>query len=628
MSAPSETILEARPTGSKLDLIQAAALAISRFGLSALTSARIATAAGHTAASINFHFGSKEALLLATLREISDEFAAGMTQVQDRSGDDALRGLLGIIDASLSLPLSESHKIAVWYAFLGESNARADYQRICGERDESYSQMMTALCTRVIAAHGASKWPDAEAVSGGLIGLIDQLWQSILFEGDEFDREAGKRQCRAYLCSVFPWLAERIEAGEVAPPVEPVAATEPGLRYTLPAWVYQSDEFYELEKEHVFLPSWQIVCHASEVSRTGDYVAFEFFGQRGFVVRDETGTLRAFHNVCAHRAHAVVSGERGSCDKFLRCNYHGWTYHLDGRNRSVSAPDSFPKFDRSRFGLKPIELEIYMGMVFVRFRGGEPGVAERMQPHQAELAHYRMEQMVPLDDLWEKELEIDWKNVVENYVEDYHFPLGHRGLSALMEQQYDREVLPAGTMRLSHRMREQPLRNWSAQHYSKFLPEIEHLPQDMRRRWTYLGLWPNVFFDIYPEWLDFFQVLPAGAGRTRIRARSYGFADDRREMRAARYLCTRLNARVQAEDEVLTRSVQLGLASGAYTQGILSDKEVVLAGFQDWLRARLPVCRLGQAPARGAVAARNEAMSAQDKQAIRSRADTTRSRDS
>jgi phenylpropionate dioxygenase-like ring-hydroxylating dioxygenase large terminal subunit len=141
-------------------------------------------------------------------------------------------------------------------------------------------------------------------------------------------------------------------------------------------------------------------------------------------------------------------------------------------------------------------------------------------------------------------------------------------------------------------------------------------------------LWPNVFFDIYPEWLDFFQVLPTAAGRTRIRSRSYGFADDRREMRAARYLCTRLNSRVQAEDEVLTRSVQQGLGSGAYTQGILSDKEVVLAGFQDWLRARLPVCRSGRAPLRGAVAARNDALAAQGKQAVTSRADTTRSRDS
>ena len=94
----------------------------------------------------------------------------------------------------------------------------------------------------------------------------------------------------------------------------------------------------------------------------------------------------------------------------------------------------------------------------------------------------------------------------------------------------------------------------------------------------------------------------------RIRARSFGFQDDRREMRAARVLCARLNARVQAEDEILTHSVQQGLASGAYTQGVLSDKEVVLAGFQDWIRERIPVARLVQAPPRGTVAARNSAL--------------------
>ncbi len=611
MAANLEPGADLRPTGSKLDLIQATVAAISQHGLSELTSAKIAGAAGHTAASINFHFGSKEALLLATLREVSEEFAEIMATVLDEAGDDDLRALLGIIDASLSRRLSDSHKIAVWYAFLAESNARADYQRICGHRDQAYSRTVTKLCTRLIGARGAAGWPDAEAVSLGLTGLIDQQWQGILFEGDDFDRDAARRQCRAYLCSVFPWLAERIEAtgpARARQQPDPEVSADPALRYTLPAWVYHNEEFHELEKERLFLPSWQVVCHVSELATTGDFVSFEFFGQRGFVVRDDSGTLRAFHNVCAHRAHAIVGQERGRCGKFLTCMYHGWTYHLDGRNRSVSAPDTFPKFDRSRFGLKPIELEVFMGMVFVRFRGGEPSVAERMAPHAAELAHYRMDQMVPLGDLWTREIEIDWKNVVENYVEDYHFPIGHPGLSALMESQYDRAVLPGGTMRLSHRVRQQPLKSWSGERYAKFLPVIEHLPEDLRRRWTYFGLFPNVYFDIYPEWLDFFQLLPLAAGRTLMRARTYGFPDQRREMRAARFLCMRLNTRVQAEDEVLTRSVQQGLASGAYTQGILSDKEIVLAGFQDWIRARLPVTQLPQAPARGTVAGRNAAL--------------------
>src|SRR5688572_2511435 len=549
MATTLEKPVDQRPTGSRLDLINATVAAISRHGLSDLTSAKIASIAGHTAASINFHFGSKEALLLATLREVSEEFAESMSASLAGTQGDALDGLLAIIDVSLSLRLSESRKVAVWYAFLAESNARKDYQRICGDRDESFCATVTTLCREIIAAHLATRpdamRPDAEALSLGLTGLIDQLWQNILFVGDEFDRDAAKRRCRSYLASVFPWTAARIalmpaegmaaggvaRRGSAAPTNNVSTETEAGPPKTLPAWVYCNEDFHELEKEKLFAPAWQIVCHASELSKPGDYVTFEFFNRRGFVIRDDGGELRAFHNVCAHRAHALVAGERGTCAKVLTCPYHGWTYHLDGRNRSISAPDTFPQFDRSKFGLKPIELEVFSGFVFVRFEGGGDSVATRMAPHTAELAHYKIADMVPLDDLWVKDVDIDWKNLVENYVEDYHFPMGHPGLSALMEPHYDREVMPGGTMRLSHQMREKPLKSWSAERYARFLPVIEHLPENMRRRWTYLGLFPNVFFDIYPEWLDYFQVIPLGPGRTRIRSRSYGFVDDGREMK-------------------------------------------------------------------------------------------------
>ena len=119
MSANLERDSDLRPTGSRLDLINATIAAISRHGLSELTSAKIASAAGHTAASINFHFGSKEALLLATLSEVSEEFAEVMASVLAEAGDDPLATLLAIIDVSLSKRLSASQKVAVWYAFPG-----------------------------------------------------------------------------------------------------------------------------------------------------------------------------------------------------------------------------------------------------------------------------------------------------------------------------------------------------------------------------------------------------------------------------------------------------------------------------------------------------------------------------
>jgi hypothetical protein len=79
-------------------------------------------------------------------------------------------------------------------------------------------------------------------------------------------------------------------------------------------------------------------------------------------------------------------------------------------------------------------------------------------------------------------------------------------------------------------------------------------------------------------------------------------------MTAARWFCARLNSRVQAEDEALTASVQRGLASGAYTRGILSDKEIVVAGFQDWIRERLPLARIVDPPTKGTMSERNAAL--------------------
>src|SRR6185295_14896672 len=115
----------------------------------------------------------------------------------------------------------------------------------------------------------------------------------------------------------------------------------------------------------IFMSAWQVVCHTNEIRNPGDYVTFATLGERAFVIRDEAGVVRAFHNVCAH---AVVQGGAGHCEGYLRCPYHGWTYQLDGSNRSVSAPHTFASFDTRPFGLKPLDCEIYRGFVFIRYR--------------------------------------------------------------------------------------------------------------------------------------------------------------------------------------------------------------------------------------------------------------------
>src|SRR5271170_4883114 len=100
---------------------------------------------------------------------------------------------------------------------------------------------------------------------------------------------------------------------------------------SLPAWIYRDAEFFEAEREAIFRNSWQLVCHLNDVPAPGDFHTFEFFGESVVVLRAEDGAVRAFHNVCRHRAARLLDGPRGSCGRRITCRYHAWSYGLDGR---------------------------------------------------------------------------------------------------------------------------------------------------------------------------------------------------------------------------------------------------------------------------------------------------------
>ncbi len=379
---------------------------------------------------------------------------------------------------------------------------------------------------------------------------------------------------------------------------------------TLPAWTYDNAEFFALEVEAIFMRTWHIVGHVSELREPGDYLRFDLPGESVFVVRDADGALGAFYNVCRHRASRLVDGDAGHCGKAIRCRYHGWTYGLDGRLKSVPAEKSFPGLDKASIRLAAVEHEVWFGFVFIRFEPGGASVAEVMAPYAEELAAYRFEDLEPIGRYWGSTAPVDWKNAVDNNIEGYHIPLGHPGLQRLFGPNYGFETQPHGIARAGGRLFDKPTPNWSERHYVKLLPEVDHLPAERRRAWHYYSLFPNAAFDVYPDTIDFFQMIPAGPGRCRLRGRAYGVPDTRREMRAARYLGGRINRLVGQEDVALVAGVQAGLASRSYDVGLLSDKEQRIREFHSLIRALIPVSRSPTAPEPGSVARRNREMAA------------------
>jgi TetR/AcrR family transcriptional repressor of bet genes len=186
-------------------LIDATITAIAEFGLSKLTLAKISSIAGLTAGTVNFHFDSKESLLLETLNFVSEEFDRGIANALKNAGPDPAKRLAAIIDASLDPEITEHRKMAVWHAFDSESRGREDYQRIRGALDKQNFKLILSLCEQII--NGANKQSEisARAIANAISGITDEVWKEILFAGESYDRDDARKVCLSFLASIFPW---------------------------------------------------------------------------------------------------------------------------------------------------------------------------------------------------------------------------------------------------------------------------------------------------------------------------------------------------------------------------------------------------------------------------------------
>ncbi len=363
---------------------------------------------------------------------------------------------------------------------------------------------------------------------------------------------------------------------------------------SLPGWVYHDPGFFRVEMDRVIRPSWQVVCHVNDIEHAGDWHSLELLGESVIVVRGADGVVRAFHNVCRHRASRLVDGSSG-CAKKLVCPYHGWAYETDGRLTGVPGKADYAALDMGRLGLNMAESEIWQGFVFIRLEGGGPSVAEMMAPYEAMVAPYRFPEMRAFGRVTLRQRAVNWKNVADNYSDGLHIPVAHPGLTRLFGRGYGIEA-NTHVDRMWGDLVERPSANPSERAYQALLPRVGHLPEAAQRHWLYFKLWPNVAFDIYPDQVDFMQFIPVSPTQTLIREIAYALPDDRREMRAARYLNWRINRQVNAEDTTLIARVQAGMESRSYMPGPLGESEVCLRTFARKLRGLIPEARLDTPP--------------------------------
>ena len=381
-------------------------------------------------------------------------------------------------------------------------------------------------------------------------------------------------------------------------------------RSGLPGWAYFSQELFELECETLFKTHWQFVCHVNEAADIGAYVTFDVAGERALVIRGHDGILRAFHNLCRHRGSRIVPDARGVCNKAMVCPYHGWAYNLDGGLRGIANRDTFPPMQADKWGLKPLEMEIWNGLVFIRFQAGpQPAVAEILARFDDEIAPYDLANLVPtdsnsMDDL----LPVNWKSVRDVDNEGYHVRQAHPGLHQLYGNGYFDEPYANGTSRSVGTFNEAYGHRWSVRKYREILPEADNLPREQQRQWIYFGMFPNFVLGLYPDSVIYYQEVPQSAEQTVQRGMCYRRRDESRKMKAARYLSGRIDRDTADEDQLLMVWSCEATKSSAYDGVIFSDLEYGVKTYHDHLRQLLPVMAQPVPPESGQMALRNDAL--------------------
>ena len=380
------------------------------------------------------------------------------------------------------------------------------------------------------------------------------------------------------------------------PHLHNVAVPNDWDRRGLPGWAYHSPALLELEKD-VFRNHWQIAGHISDVPDPGDYLTIDVVGERALIVRGKDGVVRGFHNICRHRGSRVVAENHGNCRNALVCPFHGWVYNLDGTLRGAARPRSFPDLDKTEFGLMPLDLEIWMGFIFIRFHPGpQASVAELMQPVEAEMAHYGVSDMVPAWGIWTQTSPVNWKSVRDVDNEGYHVAMAHPALQDLYGATYFDEPFVGGVSRSFATYNPHAGRRWSVRNYVNIAPEQPRLPAHLRKAWVYYGIFPNNVIAMTPESVQFYQEFPLSTGETVLRGAIYRYRDESREQAAARYLAFRIDRDTMAEDVQLSVWSNESMLSQSFAGFYLSDLEYGVRTHHDHLRDLIPVLGLESAP--------------------------------
>jgi choline monooxygenase len=323
---------------------------------------------------------------------------------------------------------------------------------------------------------------------------------------------------------------------------------------TIPNSWYTAPELAVLEREAVFARSWQVVGRGEQVARPGAFLTANIGGEPLLVVRGEDGVLRAFFNVCRHKAGPLCTEECGSVTK-LRCRYHGWTYDLAGQLRGTPEFEGVVGFAKEENGLVPVAVAEWGPFVWIHLEKPREPLEAFLHPLPGWVAARQSFAGMAWYARKSYDLNCNWKVYVDNYLDGgYHVNTVHPGLAGVLDYRDYRTVCAGATV-----LQSSPLKAAEGEAGRTRTGDLA----------AYWWVYPNFMLNIYAGVMDTNLVLPLSVERCRVIFDFFfaaGTAEDFMRESVA------VAEQVQAEDVGVCEEVQRNLTSRSYTTGRFSVK--------------------------------------------------------
>ena len=321
---------------------------------------------------------------------------------------------------------------------------------------------------------------------------------------------------------------------------------------TIPAHWFTSAAMHETDRERVLAKSWQYVGHESQLPNPGDHMVDDVIGRPILVVRNQTGELICFSNVCRHRGGPLAT--KNGTGRLLRCAYHAWTYNLDGQLVGAPKFEGVENFDKHKCTLPRYRLESYEGLIFVNFSGDAPplsyhlsGIKEKIKP--IDLSTMRFHRRVVY------EIKANWKVYIDNYMEGYHLLPVHPGLAKILDVSGYTTALEGNKV-----LQYGPLVS-------------ENNPYHTGGAAYYYQVFPNLMLNILPGRLQMNSILPVDADHCLTVFDFYYSETDETRLKTLAKDDLEISDVVQREDIDICEKVQKGLKSGTYHKGRICVQE-------------------------------------------------------